>query len=65
MFSKNFIKELPDGENGAVDESLLWLQFRLRKGSVWEKHFRLWFSMMMGEIDFDEYENKFEELMTV
>ena len=65
MISKNFIKKLPDGINGAKDESLLWLQLRLRKGTDWEKHFRVWFSLMQGEIDLDEFVNQTEELMTV
>ena len=60
MVGKNFIKELPEGENGAIDESLLWLQFRLRKGTEWENHFRLWMRLMNGEIDIDEYSNTFE-----
>lgn len=42
MIGKNFIKKLPDGENAAVDESLLWLQFRVRKGTEWEAIFREW-----------------------
>ena len=37
---KNFIKRLPDGENAAIDESLLWLQVRVRKGTEWEEVLR-------------------------
>ncbi len=37
---KNFIKPLPAGEEAAVDESLLWLQLRVRKGSEWEAPLR-------------------------
>ena len=40
MIGKNFIKRLPDGENAAVDESLLWLQVRVRKGTEWETQLR-------------------------
>ena len=65
MIGKNFIKNLPEGEVGAVDESLLLKQFRFRKGTVWHQHFDLWYSLMMGEIDLDEYYNNFEELMIV
>lgn len=35
MMGKNLIKPLPDGENAAVDESLLWLQVRVRKRTEW------------------------------
>ena len=65
MMTKNFIKDFPEGEVGAVDESLLLKQFRFRKGTVWHQHFDLWYSLMMGEIDLDEYYNNFEELMIV
>lgn len=40
MFEKNFIRKLPEGENAAVDESLLLLQVRVRKGTVWEQELR-------------------------
>ena len=40
MIQKNFIKPLPKGENAAVDESLLWLQVRVRKGTSWEQALR-------------------------
>ena len=60
MIGKNFIKALPDGENGAIDESLLWKQFRLRKGTLWHKYFDMWFQFMMGEIDLDELYNVYE-----
>ena len=62
MLGKNFIKDLPEGEVGAVDESLLLKQFRFRKGTDWHTHFDLWYSLVMGEIDLDEYYNKFEDL---
>ncbi len=39
---KSFIRRLPDGENAAVDESLLWLQVRVRKRTEWEKSLRQW-----------------------
>ena len=65
MMNKNFIKVLPKGEVGAVDESLLLKQFRFRKGTLWHNHFDLWYRLMMGEIDLDEYYNNFEELMIV
>ena len=64
MIGKNFIKNLPEGEVGAVDESLLLKQFRFRKGTLWHNHFDLWYSLMMGEIDLDEYYNDFEDIMT-
>ena len=35
MMVKNFIKALPEGKNAAIDESLLWLQLRVRKDSEW------------------------------
>ena len=65
MVSKNFIKELPEGEVGAVDESLLLKQFRFRKGTEWHKHFDLWHSLVTGEIDLDDFYNKFEDLVDV
>ena len=34
-FEKNFIRPLPEGQDAAVDESLLWLQLRTRKRSEW------------------------------
>jgi len=40
MIEKNFIKPLPEGENAAVDESLFWIQIRVRKGTSWEKALR-------------------------
>jgi hypothetical protein len=49
MFSKNFIKPLPDEENAAEDESLLYLQVRVRKGTEWEKYLRKWLLVMKGE----------------
>ena len=61
-FGRNFIKELPEGENAAIDESLLSLQFRCRKGSLWEKYFRPWLRMMKGEIDSDELSNVYDSL---
>ena len=63
IYSKNFIKDLPEGEEVGMDESLLSLQFRCRKGSLWEKHFRLWMRVMKGEIDLDEYYNEFESMI--
>jgi len=60
--AKNFIKDFPEGEIGAIDETLLLKQLRFRKGTLWHKHFDLWYSLMMGEIDLDDYCNKFEEL---
>jgi len=39
-WSKNFIKPIPDGWDVAIDESLLWLQVRTRKGSESEKKLR-------------------------
>ena len=49
MIGKNFIKRLPEGENAAVDESLLWLQFRVRKGTEWEKLFREWLEVALDD----------------
>jgi len=49
MFEKNFIKPLPDGENAAVDESLLWLQIRVRKGTEWETLVREWLEENSGK----------------
>lgn len=43
---KNFIKKLPDGENAAIDESLLWIQVRVRKGTEWETKLRSWLDEM-------------------
>ena len=40
MINENFIKPLPEGENAAVDESLLLLQIRVRKGTSWENALR-------------------------
>ena len=63
MIGKNFIKNLPKNEVGAIDESLFLKQFRFRKGTEWHKHFDLWYTLMRGEIGLDEYYNDFEELM--
>ena len=49
MIRKNFIKKLPDGQNAAIDESLLWLQFRVRKGTEWETLFREWLEENLEE----------------
>ena len=40
MSEKNFIKPLPKNVDVAIDESLLVLQLRVRKGSGWEKRLR-------------------------
>ena len=39
-YGRNFIKPLPEGHDAAIDESLLWLQIRVRKGSGYEKTVR-------------------------
>lgn len=41
-YGKNFIKPLPESHNAAVDESLMMLQVRVRKGTNWEKALRTW-----------------------
>ena len=63
MIIKNHIKELPENQVGAIDESLLMKQFRFKKGTIWHKHFDLWYKLMMGKIDLDDFYNKFEELI--
>ena len=44
---ENFIKELPDGENAAIDESLLWVQVRIRRDTEWETELRKWLAEML------------------
>jgi len=41
-FTKNFIKQLPEEYDMAIDESLLILQVRVRKGMSCEKSLRKW-----------------------
>ena len=49
MIRNNFIKALPETHNAAVDESLLILQVRVRKGSEWETSLREWLDIQTNE----------------
>jgi len=55
QLNKNFIKDLPENENCAIDESLLYLQVRVRKGTAWERILRSWVRFAKGEISPEEY----------